>query len=104
MQIVRGRVLNEAGKPIAGIQFAVVQDQAGTPPRIDAITDGTGTFYVFMPSNATGTWLVSFTAVTCTSSLMDADCKCINDVCGGPTPASMSISLPLEQSLEFVWK
>jgi hypothetical protein len=104
MQIIRGRVLDEEGKPITGIQFAVVQDQAGTPPRIYAITDETGTFHVFMPSNTTGTWLVSFTAVACTSNLMDKNCKCLNEVCGSPTPASMSVTLPLEQSLEFLWK
>lgn len=104
MQIVRGRVLDEDGKPITGIQFAVVQDKAGSPPRNDAITDETGTFYAFMPVNTTGTWAVSFTAITCTSNRMDKDCKCLNGVCGGPNPASISVTLPLEKSLEFVWK
>jgi len=104
MQIVRGRVLDENGKPITGVQFAVVQDKAGSPPRDDAITDETGTFYAFLPVNTTGTWAVSFTAIACTSNLMDKDCKCLNGVCGGPTPASISVTLPLDQSLEFLWK
>jgi hypothetical protein len=104
MQVVRGRVLDENGKPITGIQFAVVQDKAGTPPRNDAITDETGTFYAFMPVNTTGTWAVSFTAIACTSNRMDKDCKCLNGVCGGPIPASISVTLPLDQSLEFLWK
>ena len=104
MQIVRGRVMDENGNPITGIQFAVVQDKAGSPPRNDAITDETGMFYAFMPVNTTGTWAVSFTAITCTSNVMDKDCKCLNGVCGGPTPASISVTLPLEQSLEFLWK
>jgi hypothetical protein len=104
MQVVRGRVRTEDGKPIPGIQFAIVQDKPGTPPRNDAITDETGTFYVFLPVNTTGTWSVSFTAVACTSNLMDKDCKCINGVCGGPSPASISVTLPLEQDVEFLWK
>jgi hypothetical protein len=104
MQLVRGRVRTEDGKPITGVQYAVVQDKPGTPPRSDAITDETGTFYTFLPANTTGTWAVSFTAITCTSNLMDKDCKCLNGVCGSPTPASISVTLPLEQSLEFVWK
>ena len=104
MQIVRGRVLNEDGKPVMGIQFAVVQAKAGSPPRIDAITDETGTFYAFMPLNTTGTWEVSFTSIACTSPLMDKDCKCLIETCGGPTPENISIMLPLEESLEFVWK
>jgi len=104
LQIVRGRVVDENRNPITGIQFAVVQDKAGTPPRNDAITDETGTFYAFMPVNATGTWAVSFTAIVCTSDLMDKDCTCIDGVCGGPFPASISVTLPLDQTLEFLWK
>ena len=104
MQIVRGRVLDGNGNPITGIQFAVVQEASGSPPRNDAITDGSGTFYAFMPLNATGTWAVSFTAVACTSNVMEKDCKCIDGVCGGPFPESISVTLPLDKSLEFLWK
>ena len=104
LQLIRGRVLDENGKPVMGIQFAVVQAKAGSPPRIDSITDETGTFYAFLPVNTTGTWEISFTAIACTSPLMDKDCKCLDGVCGGPTPASTSVTLPLEKSLEFVWK
>jgi len=106
MQVVCGRVLDENRSPITGIQFAVVQEKPGSPPRNDAITDETGTFYAFMPLDTTGTWAVSFTAVTCTSNVMDKDCKCINGVCGGPVPESISVALPLElnEPLEFLWK
>jgi len=104
MQVVRGRVLDGNGNPVTGIQFAVVQEASGSPPRNDATTDETGTFYAFMPLNATGTWAVSFTAIACTSNVMDKDCKCINGVCGGPFPESISITLPLDKSLEFLWK
>ena len=103
---VRGRVLNANGEPVTGIQFAVVQEKAGSPPRADAVTDATGTFYAFLPANTTGTWAVSFTAIACTSNVMDRDCNCLNGVCGGPSPASISITLPLEQKepLVFLWQ
>ena len=106
MLVVSGRVLDQKGAPVPGIQFAVVQEQAGSPPRVDAITDATGTFYVFMPAATTGTWAVSFTAITCASPVMDKDCKCLNGVCGGPAPGSVNITLPLEQTepLLFSWQ
>lgn len=104
--VVRGRVLDGNGEPVTGIQFAVVQDKPGSPPRTDAVTDATGTFYAFLPANTTGTWAVSFTAIACTSNVMDKDCKCLGGVCGGPTPAGISITLPLEQKepLVFSWQ
>ena len=106
MLVVRGRVLGGNGQPITGIQFAVVQERAGSPPRVDATTDVTGTFYAFLPATTTGTWAVSFTAITCASNVMDKDCKCLNGVCGGPTPASVTVTLPLEQAepLLFSWQ
>jgi len=106
LQLVRGRVINQEGDPVTGIQFAVVQEQAGSPPRVDAVTDETGTFYAFMPLTTAGTWAVSFTAITCTSSVMDKDCNCLNGVCGGPAPGSLTITLPLEKDepLLFSWQ
>ena len=104
VQVVRGQVLDENGSPINGIQFAVVQEASGSPPRNDAITDETGTFYAFMPLDATGTWTVSFTAIACTSKIMDKDCTCIGGTCGSPAPESVPVTLPLEEGLEFLWK
>ncbi len=104
MQLVRGRVRDQNGNPVPGIQFAVVQAKAGSPPRVDAISDETGIFYAFVPANTTGTWDVSFTAIACTSPLMGKDCKCQSGVCGGPTPASVTVTLPLDGILEFSWQ
>ena len=104
VQVVRGRIRDGNGKPITGIQFAVVQRASGSPPRNDALTDETGTFYAFMPLDSSGTWTVSFTAVACTSNTMDKDCNCLGGVCGGPVPESVDITLPLDEPLEFLWE
>jgi hypothetical protein len=104
VQLVRGRVVDEAGNPVNGIQFALVQGTSGTPPRNDAITDDSGIFYAFMPQTASGSWSVSFTAIACSSRLMDKDCKCLRGTCGKPDPEITSISLPTDEQLTFVWK
>ncbi len=104
MQVARGQVLDQAGNPISGIQFAFVQGTSGSPPRNDAITDTHGVFYAFMPLTASGTWTVSFTAVACTSNTMDPNCQCISGKCGKPDPEVTSISLPSDTFLKFTWK
>ncbi len=106
VQALVGTLKDEAGVPISGIQFAIVQGAGAAAPRNDAVTDDTGTFYAFMPAELTGTWTLSFTAVACTSNTMDANCNCIAGSCGRPDPESISIVLPRsqEQPLEFTWR
>ena len=106
VQTLVGTLKDEAGVPISGIQFAIVQGAGVTAPRNDAVTDDTGTFYAFMPPESSGTWTLSFTAVACTSNTMDANCNCIAGSCGRPDPESISIVLPRsqEQPLEFTWR
>jgi len=103
LQVLRGQVQDEQGRPISGIQFAIVQGSSGSPPRNDAVTDATGTFYAYMPLTATGTWSVSFTAVACTSNTMDESCQCLGGACGKPDPEITGVSLPYEEVLMFIW-
>ncbi len=106
VQQVTGTVKNERGQPISGIQFSLTQGAGSTAPRNDAMTDGTGTFYAFMPTDSKGEWLVGYTAVACTSNTMDPKCNCTKGVCGSPDPNSANVSLPQKQGemLVFVWK
>lgn len=106
VQIVVGRVKDELQQPISGIQFALLQGSGSLAPRNDAVTDETGTFYAFMPADAAGSWLVSYTAVACTSNTMDPNCNCVNNHCGMPDPQRVDIVLPRpgDEILEFVWK
>lgn len=106
VQLLKGSVQDEGGIPISGIQFTFTQGAGSQAPRNDAMTDETGTFFAFMPLDVSGTWAVSFTAVASTSNTMDASGNCKNDVCGKPQPETMSISLPMppDEVLRFVWK
>jgi len=105
-QVVVGMVRDLAGVPISGIQFSIVQGSGNNAPRNDAVTDATGQFYAFMPGDASGSWTVGYTAVSCTSNTMDAACNCIGGRCGMPDPLTTTIQLPqsTEETLQFTWK
>jgi hypothetical protein len=106
VQLVRGQVLGTDRHPITGIQFALIEGvgATGTPPRTDAVTDSNGFFYAFLPLTATGTWTVSFTAIACTSNLMDANCQCITGDCGKPDPEITTVTLPTTDVVTFGWR
>jgi hypothetical protein len=104
VQIVRGRVVDASGVPVNGLQFTLTQGSGNNAPRNDALTGDDGVFYAFFPSNTTGTWTVSYTAISCTSRMVDANCGCKDGVCGTVTPASVQVTIPTTQVLEFNWK
>ena len=101
---VMGRVADRTGKPISGIQFKITQGEAPNQLRTDAMTDPEGVFYAFMPRSARGDWVVEYTAIACTSNLMDEKCNCIGGACGSPEPAKVTINLPDFPALVFEWK
>ncbi len=103
-QIVRGRVTDPAGKPVNGVQFALVNKSATTAPRTDATTDANGDFYMFLPPATTGEWTLSYAAIACTSRVMDASCNCQGGSCGTSHPESVQVVLPQTQPLAFTWK
>jgi hypothetical protein len=100
VQVLTGKVLDVSGNPISGIRFALEQGSQ----REETSTDGTGTFYAFLPTKFSGTWNVIFVSVACTSNTMDLNCNCLGDVCGKPDPEMVSITLPISAPLSFVWK
>lgn len=105
-QLITGLVKDAAGVPISGIQFALTQGSGSLAPRTDAMTDTMGTFYAYLPANAGGQWYLSYTAIACTSNLMDAKCAPKDGVGGRPYPEGQYISLPLTASgsFQFTWK
>lgn len=103
VQILEGRIMNEEGKPISGIQFAFEQTANGVLSRNDGMSDENGVFLVFMPPAATGEWVVSYAAIACTSNTMDKDCNCINNICGNVDPAVKTITLPQQEPVLFTW-
>jgi hypothetical protein len=98
--LVTGRVLNSQGEPVSGIGFAITQGAR----RTDASTDEAGQFYAYLPSTMNGTWQVGYVSIACTSNLMDSGCNCINNICGKLNPESVSIVLPQNGTLNFVWE
>jgi hypothetical protein len=100
--VVRGRVSDVHGAPVSGIQFTITQGSGSNVPRTDALTDETGMFYAFMPQTASGRWWVAYTAIACTSNIMDANCNWV----GLPSPEGVFIEIPQssETVLEFGWR
>jgi hypothetical protein len=104
VQILRGRITDQAGRPVSGVQFAITQGGGSNPLRNDAVTDANGEFTAFMPLDSSGTWTVAYEAINCDSNQMDESCNCLRGICGKPEPASVQISLPYNETLLFAWK
>jgi hypothetical protein len=98
--LVTGKVVTSLGTPVSGIGFAITQGSR----RTDASTDPTGQFYAYLPPTMSGTWQVGYVSVSCTSNTMDSSCNCINTICGTANPESISITLPQNGVLNFVWE
>jgi uncharacterized protein YgiM (DUF1202 family) len=104
VQRITGKLVDETGLPISGVQFAITQGSGQNEQRNDAMTDAVGKFIAFMPLSISGTWDVTYTAVACTSNTMDEDCNCKGGYCGTVYPQTQAITLPQEQELVFTWK
>jgi hypothetical protein len=98
--IVSGYVSTEAGTPVTGVGFAIHQGNR----RTDASTDENGQFYAYLPRSLSGSWRVEQVSIACTSNTMDANCNCINNLCGAANPQSVFVELPQTSELIFVWK
>jgi uncharacterized protein YgiM (DUF1202 family) len=111
VQLLQGKVVDQQGKPVSGIQFMITQGNAqgsaqgsGTSStRNDAMTDADGNFYAFMPPDSAGTWQVAYTAIACTSNQMDENCNSKNGVSGNVDPLAVTINLPHSDPLVFTW-
>jgi hypothetical protein len=98
--LVTGSVMTELGTPVSGIGFAVIQGAR----RTDAMTDANGQFYAYLPKTMSGTWTVSHVSVSCKSNTMDANCNCINGICGSPFPVNSTVQLPQVEPVKIIWK
>lgn len=105
-QLITGSVIDLAGVPISGVQFALTQGNGSLAPRNDAMTDESGTFYAYMPADASGQWYLRYAAIACISNTMDSNCNPKNGVGGRPYPEGQYIALPLatQTRLQLIWK
>ena len=110
----QGKILftvhNTSGKPVHARAVArASQPEAQSWLNLEEeserhfLTDETGTFYIFLPSNADTNWTVSYLSLACTSNQMDASCNCLNNACGKPNPENMTIKLPDDALINFTW-
>jgi uncharacterized protein YraI len=102
--LVTGSVKTELGTSVSGIGFALLRNSGSNPLRSDTVTDQDGRFYAYLPTTLTGTWVIEYVSVACTSNTMDANCNCIGGTCGEADPRSVEISVPTTNELVFVWK
>jgi hypothetical protein len=103
-QLVSGHVLDSNGFPISGIGFAIEQTTVSKSLRTDSVTDASGVFYAYLPKNLSGAWTVSYISISSTSNAMTSDCLANTSACGQPQPNSISITLPTNTQLNFIWK
>ena len=100
-QLITGQVLDVNGNPVGGIGITFFQNAQ----RDDVLTDQTGTYYLYIPPNLTGTWGLQFSAISCESNMMDANCQCLGGVCGTTDPKEYVINFPLSTAnYNFTWK
>ncbi len=103
VMVLEGRIMKEDGQPVSGIQFAFEQERPGQIVRNDGNSDENGVFLVFMPPDISGNWAVSYVAISCTSNTMDADCNCLDGICGTVSPSAQTITLPQIEPVLFSW-
>ena len=100
-QLITGQVLDVNGNPVSGIGITFFQNSQ----RDDVLTDQTGTYYLYVPLTLIGTWGLQFSAISCESSVMDANCQCLGGVCGTTDPKEYAINFPLSTAnYNFTWK
>lgn len=97
---IQGYLDDSQGNPISGVQFAIEQGNQ----RNDALTDAQGKFIAYMPASISGQWTVTYTAVACTSNLMDSACNYLPGKSGRPDPDQITITIPNVEVLKFTWR
>jgi hypothetical protein len=103
VMVLEGRIMKENGQPVSGIQFAFEQELTDQILRNDGNSDENGIFLVFMPPDISGNWAVSYVAISCTSNTWDADCNCLDGICGTVSPSAQTITLPQIEPALFNW-
>lgn len=104
LTVIRGRVFDVLGAPIAGVGFELKQE--GAAISTTAVTDASGEFFAFLPPGASGTWTVTHTSVACKSNVWaDAACSTYKPGYSGVVePKTRTLTLPQTDVLEFVWR
>jgi len=73
--VARGRVVDDTGSGIAGIQVALTRMGGADRVRIQGTTGEDGIFYAYAPIEYQGKWLASVVGIGCSSRIVDANCR-----------------------------
>ena len=96
VQVIKGHVADASGAPMAGIGFDLNQGAEPHAYSDSVVTDASGDFYSFIPTEANGSWTVSFTSIDCKSPIWaDNSCKTYKTgVTGSVDPATQTVTVP----------
>ncbi|MBN1264196.1 MAG: SH3 domain-containing protein [Anaerolineales bacterium] len=73
--LIEGKVLEEDGTPVDGVDIAVSQGLGADELRTDTFTLENGRFYVYLPWESAGIWQVEAVGLRCESRLMLENCR-----------------------------
>lgn len=103
VQVLRAKITDSLSLPISGIQFALT---LGDSQRTDAVSDEQGDLYFYLPTDASGDWLIAYVAVDCTSNAyVDNSCSAYKPgYTGTVQPDSRPVTLPDDSVIAFQWQ
>ena len=98
--VINGHVRNKTGEPMSDIGIIIFPVNSDNGTNSDnAVTDSSGSFYLFLPKNLRGDYTIGINAHSCSSNAVDAQCQFLYGY-----PSAQSITLPNTPgvSIEFV--
>lgn len=103
VSVVKGSVQDAKGLPIQGVVIGFTQEDK----QINVATDENGEFFFYHHPDATGSWTLSYAAISCVSNVwIGTDCAQMKpEYTGVIDPASLVISLPYSgDTIHFTWR
>ena len=97
---ITGRVEDNEGSPIPGINVAVILSNDEYDLRDDAISDENGVFTVYLPEDLFGTFDVQIVSWNCESPIADANCQLSGFI---QVEDRAFVTVPVEQGEELVF-
>ena len=96
VEVIKGHVTDASGAPMAGVGFDLNQGVEPHAYSDSVVTDAGGNFYSFVPTEATGSWTVTFSSLDCKSPVWaDSTCKTYKaGYTGTVDPVSQAVTVP----------
>jgi hypothetical protein len=99
VQVVHGRVWTISKAPAYGVGVSIASVDKPSPDREDvAITNKNGEWYLYLPSDFEGPWVIGVNSYGCTSNVVDNPTNC---ALTGLLPGATAITLPLTADVSY---